>query len=68
MEAVYKFAETMNIIFEVIFHPIRTLQGISYSVCLVCSGMMILLGVIGFKNCYKYAALFLILYLFINLL
>jgi hypothetical protein len=68
MEAVYKFAGYMNIIFDVIFHPIRTLQGISYAVCLVCAGMMIILGIIGFKNCYRYAALFVMLYLFINLL
>lgn len=68
MEAVYKFAEYMNVIFDVLFHPIQTLRGISYPVCLVMSGVMIIFGIIGFKNCYRWSALFVIVYVLINMM
>lgn len=68
MEAVYTFAETMNKIFSVIFHPILSFQKVSYPVCLIGAGISIILGVLGFNNCYKYTGLFIVLYILINMM
>lgn len=68
MEAITTFAENMNKIFNVILHPIETLQGISYPICLMGAGIAIILGALGFDNCYKYAGLFIIVYILINMM
>jgi len=63
-----QFYNNMNKFFDIIFHPIQTLQKASYSICLIAAGILIILGIIGIKDCYKYAGAVILLYVIINLL
>ena len=62
------FYNNVNKFFDIIFHPIQTLQNISYSVCLVMVGVIIIFGIIGLKNCFKYAAVFVVIYILLNII
>ena len=68
MEAVIEFCEKMNTILDAILHPIRTLKFISYPVCLIGAGIFVLLGILGFKNGYKYAGAAVLIYVLISMM
>ncbi|MDF2881722.1 MAG: hypothetical protein K0R54_2279 [Clostridiaceae bacterium] len=61
------FLTNANKFFDIIFNPIKYLQEVSYSVCLIGCLVAITLGVVGFDT-YKYAWLCIIIFIFINIL
>lgn len=61
------FLDNANKFFDIIFNPIKYLQGISYSMCLIGCLIAITLGVVGFDT-YKYVWLCIVIFIFINIL